>query len=60
VKFKYLGNGGLSELKYNFVNGRFQKDTNWDNRNWLVREVSQVKLEYNEQMYEKDENTPPF
>ena len=60
VKFKYLGNNGASELKYNFVNGRFQKDTNWDNRNWLVREVSQVKLEYNEQMYEKDENTPPF
>jgi len=27
VKFKYLGNGGVSELKNNFVNGRFKKDT---------------------------------
>lgn len=65
VKFKYLGNGGISELKYNFVNGRFQVDTNWDNTNWLVRSSEQAIINYTEQdkkefTWERDEETPPF
>ena len=55
IKFKYLGQTGISELKYNFVNGRFQKDTNWDNRNWLVRDVEQIKIS---DEWEKRDDTP--
>lgn len=65
IKFKYLGHTGVSELKYNFVNGRFQKDTNWDNTNWLVRKAEQAVINYTEPQnidckWERDENTPPF
>lgn len=60
VKFKYLGHTGVSELKYNFVNGRFQKDTNWDNRNWLVKEVSQTLIDYTEPTWELSQSECPF
>jgi twinkle protein len=42
IKFKHLGSQGVSEAKYNYVNGRFElKDScvdDWDNSNWLVKE----------------------
>lgn len=65
IKFKYLGHTGVSELKYNFVNGRFQSNTNWDNTNWLIKQVEQQVMNYTEPEntdyeWEKDENTPPF
>ncbi len=59
IKFKYLGKTGVSELKYNYVNGRFQRDTNWDNTNWLMKNVAQTIITYSES-WERDENTPPF
>jgi twinkle protein len=39
IKFKHLGEQGISQLRYNYKNGRFEKRNsidNWDNRNWLV------------------------
>jgi len=44
IKFKHLGEQGVSELKYNYNNGRFEEisDVNrWDNKNWLYS--AQVK-----------------
>jgi twinkle protein len=58
VKFKYLGNGGATELKYNFVNGRFQKDTNWDNTNWLVKSAEQKIINYTETTWEQRDEAP--
>lgn len=60
VKFKYLGHTGVLELKYNYINGRFQKDTNWDNRNWLVKDVSQTLIDYTEQSWEISQSECPF
>ena len=58
VKFKYLGNGGVSDLKYNYINGRFQKDTNWDNTNWLVKRAEQKIINYTESSWDQRENSP--
>jgi len=58
VKFKYLGNGGVSDLKYNYINGRFQKDTNWDNTNWLNKSVEQKIINYTESSWDQRENSP--
>ena len=37
IKFKHLGEQGISELKYNYNNGRFETGTvdKWDNNNWI-------------------------
>jgi twinkle protein len=40
IKFKNLGEQGVSELRYNYVNGRFEKREAieyWDNTNWLIK-----------------------
>lgn len=48
IKFKHLGKQGISELRYNYVNGRFetyyQQEKTWDNSNWLVQEVVSADL----------------
>lgn len=41
IKFKNLGEQGVSELRYNYTNGRFEDRTAieyWDNSNWLVQQ----------------------
>lgn len=41
IKFKNLGEQGVSELVYNYVNGRFEQRKSietWDNKNWLVNQ----------------------
>ncbi len=56
VKFKHLGGQGVSELVYNYVNGRFEKRSpinEWDNTNWLVKS-NQIELPVNED-FDKDE-----
>ena len=65
VKFKYLGHTGMSELKYNYVNGRFQPNENWDNTNWLVKKAEQQIINYTEPLNSDDEwinarETAPF
>jgi twinkle protein len=43
IKFKNLGEQGVSELRYNYNNGRFEERTSiemWDNTNWLVKNES--------------------
>lgn len=58
IKFKYLGHNGVSELNYNYVNGRFQKGKNWDNTNWLVKEGEQKIIDYTESQWEQREDVP--
>lgn len=46
IKFKHLGKQGISELKYNYNNGRFELlnstvDT-WDSSNWLIKDKTEV------------------
>ncbi len=40
IKYKNLGEQGISELRYNYKNGRFETRNNdvdhWDNSNWLI------------------------
>jgi len=40
IKFKHLGTQGISHLKYNYNNGRYETGevNNWDNSNWLVKD----------------------
>lgn len=42
IKFKNLGEQGVSELRYNYVNGRYDRREAidyWDNSNWLVKKT---------------------
>lgn len=61
IKFKNLGEQGVSELIYNYINGRFEKRQaidNWDNSNWLVK---QNELTANDDFDWNEESKPaPF
>jgi len=50
IKFKHLGEQGISQLKYNYNNGRFETGVVdvWDNSNWLKREITQDEIFFNE------------
>lgn len=43
IKFKNLGEQGVSGLRYNYNNGRFESMSNdvdhWDNSNWLFKKI---------------------
>jgi len=58
IKFKYLGEPGVSELNYNYINGRFQATTAWENSNWLSKTVEQKILSYDN--WQKDDKESPF
>jgi twinkle protein len=51
IKFKNLGEQGVSELKYNYNNGRFEHINDdvdhWDNSNWLYKEKQKEVKETN-------------
>lgn len=48
IKFKHLGETGLSKLKYNYINGRFEPEyktvDDYDNSNWLNKEEKSNEL----------------
>jgi twinkle protein len=53
IKFKHLGEQGISNLVYNYTNGRFEEKTtggvnNWDNSNWLLPKEIVLKNEWYE------------
>jgi 5S rRNA maturation endonuclease (ribonuclease M5) len=56
IKFKHLGEQGVSELRYNYVNGRFEPRgavETWDNSNWLaVGEEQEFAQPNNAMMYD--------
>lgn len=64
VKFKHLGKPGISELNYNYNNGRYQSKSEtvdiWDNSNWLD-EKNDIMYDFkagilpNEDFLERDE-----
>ena len=49
IRFKNLGKQGISELMYNYNNGRFESVdgnvNNWNNSNWLKNEVAEKVTE---------------
>jgi twinkle protein len=50
VKFKHLGSQGISNMRYNYTNGRFEQDFGdyWDNSNWLIPHYKQSQLNFSE------------
>lgn len=50
IKFKHLGEQGISELKYNYINGRFETGVvdYWDNSNWLIKEDAEENVMFTE------------
>ena len=58
IKFKYLGEPGISALSYNHQNGRFQEKGNWNNKNWLVESTEQSIIHYDSHFINDKE--PPF
>jgi twinkle protein len=63
-RFKHLGKHGISNLVYNWNNGRFEQLSgsdvkNWDNSNWLVsRGISQIKNDNFYEPIDRDETVP--
>lgn len=49
IRFKNLGEQGITNLKYNYNNGRFEAIEStvdiWDNTNWLVKETLDANIE---------------
>jgi twinkle protein len=46
IKFKNLGEQGVSQLVYNYVNGRYEQRKSieqWDNENWLVQQPLSIE-----------------
>lgn len=65
IKFKHLGDQGVTKLKYDYETGRFAPTTSFDKSNWLTENVQQQVMNYTEPdkkdfSWERDENTPPF
>ena len=61
IKFKHLGEQGISELVYNYKNGRFEKRQAidyWDNTNWLVKSVEAIQPNVNFDWNDKQEDAP--
>jgi len=73
VKFKHLGEQGISEMKYNYNNGRYEPResdvTNWDNSNWLVsspKDLTEIVdsqgmddiPDFENELKEQEENAP--
>jgi hypothetical protein len=57
IKYKHLGEQGIVDLKYNYVNGRFMAG-GYDNSNWLIPGLKPVaKLNPN---LDFDNEEPPF
>lgn len=48
IRFKHLGKHGISNLVYNYNNGRFEKNGKtidyWDNKNWLVKCEPEINI----------------
>jgi len=57
VKFKHLGECGMVEMNYNYINGRFENYDktveDWDNSNWLINIADEIEIEYNQDIDDK-------
>jgi len=71
IKFKHLGGQGVSQLEYNFNNGRFDPKGYFDNTDWLETKPIEIdfwdnptnlrSIQPNENFYEVDKSEPlPF
>lgn len=62
IKFKHLGEQGVSDLRYNYNNGRFENrntDINgWDNSNWLYKEKQEAISDEYKYMEPIDKEVP--
>jgi twinkle protein len=63
IKFKNLGEQGVSELVYNYTNGRFEPRSsidNWDNSNWIVKS-NNIQTEFDwDKIREDEKEKMPF
>jgi len=59
IKFKHLGRQGLVQMMYDKDTGRFYTAIP-DTGNWLKEEIKQQVLSYSEQIWDRDDQTPPF
>jgi twinkle protein len=61
VKFKHLGKQGVSNMLYNYVNGRLEQRGNdvnsWDNSNWLIDNTIPESDDFD---FKEDNNETPF
>lgn len=55
IKFKHLGKQGVSELDYNFINGRFDPAGVFDNTNWL--KTTPVEIDFWVQPFNTNQNS---
>jgi twinkle protein len=58
IKYKHLGKQGIVNLKYNYLNGRFQAE-GYDNTNWLIPNQPTGKLNP-DPIFNYDEHEAPF
>jgi twinkle protein len=61
IKFKNLGEQGVSELVYNYVNGRFEQRKSieqWDNSNWLVKTQTEYSENFSWESVRQQTDTP--
>lgn len=58
IKYKHLGEQGIVNLKYNYINGRFQSD-GYDDTNWLIPNQPTGKLNP-DITFNYDNNEAPF
>lgn len=59
IKYKHLGVQGIAELKYNYVNGRFQQ-CGYDNGNWLTGDKGPQQLNPKDFNLTFDEHDAPY
>jgi twinkle protein len=58
IKFKHLGEQGMTEMEYDKDTGRFYKEGKFDKDNWLDKIIEQKILDYDG--WQKDDKEPPF
>jgi len=57
IKFKHLGEQGMSKLDYDYETGRFNTGVE-DKINWLNKSVEQKIIDYTEPLWQQRENSP--
>jgi len=48
IKFKHLGEQGVTKLEYDYDTGRFAPTQVFDKTNWLIKNVQQQVMDYTE------------
>jgi twinkle protein len=57
IKFKHLGEQGMSKLEYDYETGRFSAGS-FDKNNWLTKNIEQKIIDYTETTWEQRDEAP--